>query len=76
MRINIATIVGVLLIIVSGIALVSKGISYTREEKVLDIGPIEATAEEREFIPIPVWAAGLMLATGVILVVAGVRARP
>lgn len=76
MRINIATIVGVLLIIVSAIALVTKGIAYTREEEVVDIGPIEATAEQREFIPIPVWAAGAMLAVGVILVVAGVRAKP
>lgn len=63
--------IGVILIVVGLIGLIWGGISYTREEKVLDLGPIEATAERRETIPVTPLAGGLALAGGIILLVAG-----
>jgi hypothetical protein len=63
--------VGILLIVVGVIGLAVGGINYTRREKVIDIGPIEATAETHERIPLPPVAGGLALAAGVILVLAG-----
>ena len=57
------------------IALAYGGISYTREEKVLDIGPFEATAKTRETIPLPPLLGGLALAGGVVLLIAGSRRR-
>jgi hypothetical protein len=45
----------------------SGGISWTREEKVFDLGPIEASTRERETIPIPPILGGLMLAGGAVL---------
>jgi uncharacterized membrane protein YidH (DUF202 family) len=65
------TAVGILLIIVGVIGLAVGGINYTRREKVIDIGPIEATAERRERIPLPPVAGGLALAAGVVLLIAG-----
>ena len=47
--------------------------TYTTREKVLDIGPIEATAEKQKTIPIPPLLAGAALVAGVALVVAGNR---
>ena len=44
-------------------------------EKVLDIGPIEATTKHRKTIPIPPLAGGAIVAAGVILVIAGTKAR-
>jgi hypothetical protein len=38
------TLGGILLVILGALALAYQGISYTRQEKVLDIGPIHATA--------------------------------
>jgi len=35
------------------IAFSYQGITYTKREKVLDIGPIYATAEKKETIPLP-----------------------
>jgi hypothetical protein len=64
-----ATIVGILLIVLGVIALAYGGISYTREETVLDLGPLEARAETRETIPLPPLLGGLALAGGVILLV-------
>ena len=65
------TAVGILLIVVGIIGLAVGGINYTRREKVIDIGPIEATAERRERIPHPPIAGGLALAAGVVLLLAG-----
>jgi hypothetical protein len=68
-----ATIVGILLIVVGLFALISGGITYTDREKVIDLGPIEATTEKRETIPLPPLLGGLALAGGVALLVAGAR---
>ena len=66
---------GVLLIVLGALALAYQGISYTRQEKVLDIGPIHATAETRERIPLPPILGGLMLAGGIVLLVAGSKQK-
>jgi uncharacterized membrane protein YidH (DUF202 family) len=63
--------VGILLIVVGVIGLAVGGINYTRREKVIDIGPIEATTEKHERIPLPPVAGGLALAAGVVLLLAG-----
>ena len=65
------TVIGALLIVVGIVSLALGGISYTSREKVIDIGPIEATAEKRERIPLPPVAGGLALAAGVVLLIAG-----
>ncbi len=62
-------VVAVLLIVVGLISLLMGGISWTREETVLDLGPIEAKTRERETIPLPPILGGLLLAGGVALLV-------
>ena len=47
------TLAGIVLIVLAVIAFSYQGITYTKREKVLDIGPIEATAEKKETIPLP-----------------------
>ena len=68
-----AKIVGILLIVLGIVALAYGGISYTRREKVIDIGPIEATAERRETVPLPPILGGLALAGGVVLLIYGTK---
>ena len=46
-------IAGIALIVLGLIALAYGGITYTREKKVLDIGPLEAKTKTRETIPLP-----------------------
>lgn len=65
------TIIGAVLIVIGLIGLIWGGISYTREEKVLDMGPIQATAERRETIPVGPVVGGLALVGGIVLLVAG-----
>jgi len=68
-------IVGILLIVLGVISLALGGISYTKKEKVLDIGPVQATAERHKTIPLPPLLGGLALTGGVVLLIAGARKR-
>lgn len=68
-------LVGILLVVLGALALAYQGISYTRQEKVLDIGPIHATAEKHERIPLPPILGGLVLVGGVALLVTGARQK-
>jgi uncharacterized membrane protein len=67
------TILGIVLIIVGIVALAYQGITYTKKEKVLDLGPIEATAEKEKTIPLPPIIGGLLLVGGIVLVISGAR---
>lgn len=66
-------LIGIVLIVLGVIGLVAGGISWTEREKVVDIGPLEVTTENRESIPLPPIIGGLLLVAGVVLLVAGGR---
>ena len=68
-------IAGFVLIVLGVISLAVGGISYTKREKVLDIGPIQATAERQKTIPLPPLLGGLALAGGIVLVIASSKKR-
>lgn len=67
------TMIGILLIVLGALALAYQGFNYTKQEKVLDIGPIHATAEEQKHVSIPPLLGGLALVGGIVLVIAGNR---
>jgi hypothetical protein len=48
-----------------------QGINYTTREKIIDIGPIEATAEKQKTIPLPPVFGALALIGGIALVIIG-----
>ena len=64
---------GILLIVLGALVLAYQGINYTREKKVLDVGPVHVTSETHERIPLPPILGGLALVGGVVLAVAGAR---
>jgi uncharacterized membrane protein HdeD (DUF308 family) len=66
-------ILGVLLIVAGLVALAYQGITYTRREKVIDLGPIQATAERERTVPLPPVVGIVAVVAGVALVFAGVR---
>jgi len=67
------TLVAVLLIVLGVAALAYPAISYKSEEKILDIGPIEANAETTETIPLPPLLGGAAIAGGIVLLLFGAR---
>ena len=61
-----------LILVAAGLAgLVWGGISYTTREKVIDLGPIEATREKKHNIPFTPLASTVAIAGGVALLVMG-----
>jgi hypothetical protein len=69
------TMLGILLAVLGVLALVYQGFSYTRQEKVIDIGPIHATADKQEHVPLPPIVGGLALVSGVILLMMGAKQK-
>jgi len=69
------SLIGIVLVVLGALALAYQGISYTRQEKVLDVGPIHATAETQERIPLPPILGGLVLVGGVALLIIGAKRK-
>jgi len=68
-------LVGILLIVFGVAALAVGGIRYTKREKVLDIGPIQATSEKHEMIPLSPLVGIAAVVGGIVLVVVDSRSR-
>jgi hypothetical protein len=69
------SLVGLVLIVLGIIGFAYQGITYTKKEKVVDIGPIHATKDTNETIPIPPILSGLALVGGIVLMVVGSRSK-
>jgi hypothetical protein len=67
------TIIGVVLIVLGVVALAYQGITYTTNEKVVDLGPLKVEAKREKTIPLPPLLGGLALVGGIVLVIAGSR---
>lgn len=67
------TLIGLVFIVFGVGALISKGVTYTTREKIIDIGSVEASANVRKSIPLSPILGGISLAGGVVLVIIGRR---
>lgn len=66
-------IIGMILIGLGLIGLVWGGITYTTREKVIDIGPIQATRDQTHTVPLPPIAGALALIGGIALLVVSTK---
>jgi uncharacterized membrane protein len=60
--------IGLMLIALGVVALVLQGITYTTQEKIVDVGPLEVTTEKENTIPLPPLLGGIALIGGIFLV--------
>lgn len=65
------TVIAVVLIVFGLAAFAWQGISYTTTEKVVDLGPLQVTAEETKTLPLPPIAGAICLIGGIALLVIG-----
>jgi uncharacterized membrane protein len=68
-----ALLIGILLILLGIVALSYERTTYRTKEKIIDIGPLQATAEREKSIPLPPLLGGLALVAGIGLVAVGYR---
>lgn len=65
------TLLGIVLIVVGIIAFAYQGITYTTREKVVDLGPLQVTADKTRTFPLPPIVGGIALVGGIVLLVMG-----
>ena len=65
------TLAGIILIVIGIIAFAYQGISYTTREKVVDLGPIQVTADKTKTLPLPPILGDIALVGGIVLLVMG-----
>lgn len=65
--------IGIGIIILGIIMLIWTGFSYTKKEKVVDIGPVEISADKQESVNWPSYAGGILLVGGIILLLVDKR---
>ncbi len=68
-----ATLAGIVLIVLGILSFAYQGISLTTQKKVVDVGPIHATKDEKHTLPLPPVLGGLLLIGGVALLLTGQR---
>ena len=73
MGIKSITLVGIALILLGIVAFAYQGISYTSREKVIDVGPLQASVDTKRTIPFSPLLGGLVLVGGIVLVVVGTK---
>jgi hypothetical protein len=73
MTMKTPTILGIALILLGLVAFAYQGITYTTRENVIDLGPLQATVDKKETIPLPPLVGGVAVAGGVALLIVGIR---
>ncbi len=68
-----ATLAGIVLIVLGILSFAYQGISLTTQKKVVDVGPIHATKDEKHTLPLPPVIGGILLIGGVALLLTGQR---
>jgi hypothetical protein len=66
-KMDIAKIVGILLIVAGGLGLITGGFSYTSETHSAKLGPMVLQVQEKETIHIPMLLSGAAIAVGLFL---------
>ncbi len=68
-------ILGIILISIGLLTLALPYLTFTKREKVLDIGPVEAVAETKERIPVSPVLGAIILVAGAGIVIASVMKK-
>ena len=68
-------LLGLVLILAGAAALIYGGITYTKKQDTMHLGPFSATVKQKERLNVPPILGGIVLAAGVALVIVGGRKR-
>jgi hypothetical protein len=63
----------VILIILGALAVAYQGFSYVTREKIIDVGPVEVSAEKQKTVFLPPVLGAIVLVTGVALLLTSSR---
>lgn len=66
---------GIILIIAGAIMLIWSGISFTKKEKVVDVGPLQVSVDKKQRLTWPPYLGGLLIVGGIVLLVTDKKRR-
>lgn len=66
---------GIILIIAGAVMLIWTGISFTKKEKVVDIGPLSVSVDKKQQLTWPPYLGGVLLVAGIIFIVTDKKRR-
>jgi uncharacterized membrane protein YidH (DUF202 family) len=66
-------VIGIVLVVLGIVALLYGGISWTRRDKVIDLGSIEVSADKHESLPLPPVVGAICLVAGAAMLFSGSR---
>ena len=66
-------LLGVILLVAGLAGLAWPVISYTKTEKVVDLGPVEVSAQREKHVPVPPIVGGLAAVAGLVIIVTSSR---
>ena len=62
---------GIVLIIVGILMMIFRGVSFTREKEIIDVGPVEINRKDKETVAWPLYAGAIATVAGVVILIAG-----
>ncbi|MGZ3763582.1 MAG: hypothetical protein ACXVB0_14440 [Mucilaginibacter sp.] len=65
--------IGILLIIIGAVMLIWTGFTYTKKKKIVDMGPLQVSVDQKETIGWPPYVGAILLVGGIVLVVTDKR---
>ena len=63
--------IGLILIVLGLVGVIWGGFTYTTRKTVIDLGPIQATSDQKHSVPLPPIAGGVALVGGIALLFVG-----
>jgi uncharacterized membrane protein len=66
---------GIILIIIGAAMLIWTGFSYTKKKKVVDLGPLQVSVDQKQTIGWPPYLGAILLIGGIVIVVADKKQR-
>ncbi len=68
-------VLGVVLIVIGVLMLIFGNVSFTKKEKVAEVGPVEINKKDKKTIAWPNYAGGIAIAAGAVVLIAGSRKK-
>lgn len=62
---------GIILIVLGILGFIVGGVTFTTDETVADVGPVEVETERQRTFPVAPLASGIAVIAGIVLVIAG-----
>ena len=62
-----------LVLLLLGVFILVRGLSYSDREEVLRVGDVKASVESKKAVP--TWAGGLAIVAGIALIVSGIKRK-